>query len=84
MVIRTLLISFGVFTRESIKVFFGFFFGGTYLCMDGDGHRDDLKSLECVVQPKKFSWVALDSLTDRRESVGTEDSDGIGDDEIEA
>ena len=38
-------------------------------------------SLECVVQPEKFGWVGLDSLTDRRESVGTEDGGGIGDDD---
>ena len=54
------------------------------MCMDGDGHRDDLKSLECVVQPKKFSWVGLDSLTDRRKSVGTEDGGEIGDNDVGA
>ena len=41
-------------------------------------------SRECVVQPEKFGWVGLDSLTDRRESVGTEDGGGIGDDDIGA
>ena len=30
------------------------------------------------------AWVGLDSLTDRRESVGTEDGGGIGDDDIGA
>ena len=42
-----------------------------------------LRSLERVVQPKKFGWVGLDSLTDRHESVGTEGG-GIGDDDIGA
>ena len=41
-------------------------------------------SLERVMQLEKFGWVGLDSLTDRRESVGTEDGDGIGDSVIGA
>ena len=41
-------------------------------------------SLERVMQSEKFGWVGLDSLTDRRESVGTEDGGGIGDDDIGA
>ena len=32
------------------------------------------------LQLDNFGWVGLDSLTDRRESVGTEDGGGIGDD----
>ena len=41
-------------------------------------------SLERVMQLEKFGWVGLDSLTDRRESVGTEDVGGIDDDDIGA
>ena len=41
-------------------------------------------SLERVIQSNEFGWVGLDSLTDRRESVGTEDGGGIGDDDIGA
>ena len=36
------------------------------------------------MQSDKFGWVGLDSLTDRRESVDTEDGGGIGDDDIGA
>ena len=36
------------------------------------------------LQSNKFRWVGLDGLTDRRRSVGTEDGDGIGDDNIGA
>ena len=50
--------------------------------MDGDCHDDGLRSLECVVQSDMFGWFGLDSLTDRRKSVGTEDDGGIGDDDI--
>ena len=52
--------------------------------MDGDFHDDDLRSLERVLQSNEFGWVGLDSLTDRRKSVGTEDGGGIGDDDIGA
>ena len=38
-------------------------------------------SLERVIQSNEFGWVGLGSLTDRRESVGTEDGGGIGDDD---
>ena len=55
------------------------FFVGTHLCMDGDCHDDGLRSLECVVQSDMLGWFGLDSLTDRRKSVGTEDDGGIGD-----
>ena len=41
-------------------------------------------SLERVMQSVKFGLVGLDSLTDRRESVDTEDGVGIGDDDIGA
>ena len=41
-------------------------------------------SLGHVVQSNEFGWVGLDSLTDRRKSVGTEDGGGIGDDDIGA
>ena len=36
------------------------------------------------LQSDKFGWVGLGSLMDRRESVGTEDGGGIGDDDIGA
>ena len=36
-------------------------------------------SLERVIQSNEFGWVGLDSLTDRRESVGTEDGEAYGD-----
>ena len=36
------------------------------------------------MQSNKFDLVGLVSLTDRRESVGTEDGGGIGDDDIGA
>ena len=42
------------------------------------------ESLECVVQSNEIGWVGLDSLTDRRKSVGTEDGGEIGDDDIGA
>ena len=41
-------------------------------------------SLERVMQPDYFGWVGLDSLTDRRKSVGTEDGGGVGDNDIGA
>ena len=41
-------------------------------------------SLERVMQPDMFGMVGLVSLTDRRESVGTEDGGGISDDDIGA
>ena len=41
-------------------------------------------SLERVIQSDKFGWVRLDSLTDRRKSVGTEDRGEIGDDDVGA
>ena len=44
-------------------------------------HEIRFESLERVMQPDKFGWVGLDSLTDRRKSVGTEDGGGIGDDD---
>ena len=34
------------------------------------------------LQSDKFGLVELDSLTNRRKSVGTEDDDGISDDDI--
>ena len=52
--------------------------------MDGDCHDDGLRSLECVMQLDMFGWVGLGSLTDRRESVGTEGGGGIGDSDIGA
>ena len=42
------------------------------------------ESLERVMQSDKFGWVGLDSLMDRRKSVGIEDDGGIGDDDIGA
>ena len=36
------------------------------------------------LQSDNFGWVGLDSLMDRRKSVGTEDGGGIGDDDIGA
>ena len=53
----------------------------------GDGWKfrgRRFESLERVIQSNEFGRVGLDSLTDRRESVGTEDSGGIGDDDIGA
>ena len=35
------------------------------------------------LQSNEFGWVELGSLTDRRESVDTEDGGEIGDDDIE-
>ena len=60
------------------------FFVGTHMCTDGDGHGDGLRSLERVMQSKMFGLVGLDSLTDRRESVGTEDGDELNDSDIGA
>ena len=47
-------------------------------------HGRRFGSLERVMQSEKFGWVGLDSLTDRRESVGTEDGDGIGENDVGA
>ena len=41
-------------------------------------------SHKCVIQSNEFGWVGLGSLTDRRESVGTEDGGEIGDSDIGA
>ena len=51
---------------------------GQMMCAQGSW------SLKHVVQSDKFGWVGLDSLTDRRKSVGTEDGGGIGDYDIGA
>ena len=39
---------------------------------------------ETWLQSNEFGWVGLDSLTDRRKSVGTEGGGGISDDDIGA
>ena len=51
---------------------------GTKMC------RADTTQGEAWLQSDNFAWVGLDSLTDRRKSVGTEDGGGIGDDDIGA
>ena len=47
-------------------------------------HEDDLGASSVSLQSNKLGWVRLESLTDRRKSVGTEDGGGIGDDDIGA
>ena len=46
--------------------------------------RTDMTQGGAWLQPDKFGWVGLDSLTDRRKSVGTEDGGGISGDDIGA
>ena len=54
------------------------------LCNGWKFVKDDLGALSVLLQSDKFGWVGLDSLTDRRESVGTEDGGGIGEDDVGA
>ena len=44
--------------------------------------KADTTQGEAWLQSNMFGWVGLDSLTDRRKSVGTEDDGGISDDDI--
>ena len=46
--------------------------------------EDDLGASSVSCSRISIGWVRLDSLTDRCESVGTEDGDGIGDSDIGA
>ena len=41
-------------------------------------------ALSMSLQSDKFGWVGLDGLTDRHESVDTEDGGGIGNDDRRA
>ena len=44
--------------------------------------EDDLRASSVSCNRTRSSWVRLDSLTDRRKSVGTEDGGGISEDDV--